>query len=259
MSDQKGIYTASVSETERRRLATFEYPNEVSRRILGDLQFESLIDAAAGPGTGIAEYVVRERGATYAAFDLNPGMVTMLWNGVTEKGITANIFEADVLDIPAEVGHADVVHSRFLLMHLSSNEKRRKALAGMLSIADRYVLLLEYNWRTMEAPFVPEVDAFKKLSLALMEQLHIDPYAGETMQGFVQELVPEGWFQFKHDQRATGDPSELVQLCEVQSNFAMKLGITDLASEFINLAAKILDRQAFEFTPPEIVIAIIRA
>lgn len=258
MSDQRGMYTSPAPEVERRRLATFEYPNEVSCRALDKLQFDSFIDAAAGPGTGIAEYVVHVRQATYTAFDLNPGMVDMLSRGLKEKEIPANVFEANVLDIPSVVGHADIVHSRFLLMHLPSEEKRRKALGGMLSIADRYVVLLEYNWRTMEAPSVPAVDTFKKLSLELMDALHVDPYAGETMQGIVRNLVPEGCFQFEHDLRTTGNPAELVELCRVQSDFAMKLSMVDLASKFVELAAHILDLK-FDFTPPEIVIAIIRA
>lgn len=260
MSDQEGIYARSVVAAERDRLTGFIYPNTVSRSALEGLEFNSLIDAGAGLGTGLAKYVVRERKAKYVAFDLNPGMVTLLSTGLRQENIPARVLEADILNIPQEVGHADVIHERFVLMHLDSDAKRQQALAGLLAIADRNVVLLEYDWMTMgSSKHADIVGSFRNLSLEFMLNVNIDPFAGRTMQFLVNEVIPTGQFQFLRDQRPEGDyTEELIVLCNVQKEFAAKLGMPILSGQFANLG-KLLASCSVEFTPPVVNIAIIQA
>ena len=252
------MYDAPVTEAERNRLATFSYPNQVSCKVLDTLEFSSCIDAGAGTGTSLAEYIIG-RGASYTAFDFKPEIVAQMNDGLRAKNLSARAVEANILDIPATVGHADVVHERFVLMHLSQAD-RSKAFANLLDIADRNLLLLEYNWRTMRSSHhSTTLKLFEEGAYAFMELLHIDPYAGEAMRGLVHDTLPHGQYEFGRDLRTEGNyTSELIALCEVQSVVARRMGRLDLAEKSANLKAMLSD-SPIEFVPPEVVIAVIRA
>lgn len=258
MSDQGRMYDAPVVAAERNRLATFSYPNQVSCRVLDTLKFSSLIDAGAGTGTSLAEYVIR-RGASYTAFDFKPEMVAQMNDGLRTKNLPACAVEANILDISPLFNSADVVHERFVFMHLSEADQPN-AMNNLLYIANRNIVLLEYNWRTMESSrHTAELERFRECAFPFMELLHIDPYAGETMQLLVRDMMPHGWYEFKRDQRPEGNyTSELITLCAVQCNIARRIGNADLAERSAKLK-EAFSVSPIEFVPPEIVVAVVRS
>ena len=258
MSDQGRMYDAPVVAAERDRLATFSYPNQVSCRVLDALEFSSLIDAGAGTGTSLAEYVIG-RGATYTAFDFKPEMVAQMNEGLQAKDLPARAIEANILNISPMFNSADVVHERFVFMHLPTADQP-DAMNNLLYIANRNIVLLEYNWRTMESSrHAEELERFRECAFPFMELLHIDPYAGETLQNLVRDMMPHGWYEFKRDQRPEGDyTSELITLCDVQSNIARRMGNADLAERSAKLK-EAFSVSPIKFIPPEVVIAVVRA
>jgi hypothetical protein len=257
MSDQERLYDAPVGEVERNRLASFSYPNQVSRGLLDSIGFSSCIDAGAGTGTSMAEYVIG-RGASYTAFDFKPEMVAQMNDGLRAKNLPACAIEANILNIPATVGRADVVHERFVLMHLSSADRSR-AVGNLLDVANRNVLLMEYNWRTMRSSrHSAMLKRFEESAHEFMELVGIDPYAGETMQKLVRSTLLRGRYEFVRDQRPEGDyTSEFIALCEVQNAVARRLGRLALAEKAENLKVMLSD-SPIVFVPPEVVVAVIQ-
>ncbi len=57
------------------------------------------------------------------------------------------------------------MHARFLLVHLPSEEDRRRAFDGLFSIADRRLVLPEWNWEVLQPISHPVLGMLKKLSI----------------------------------------------------------------------------------------------
>lgn len=264
-SEHGNVYVEGVDVIEQKRLETFSYPHYVSCQLLSEIGFRSLIDAGAGPDAKLAQYVVQERGAEYSAFDVGKtsmagaerNFADIMRDKLREQGITARVFHADIRDIPPEVGRADVVHERFVLMHLP-DEARHAALTGLLAIADHKVILMEYNWRPIgSAAHSSLISRFVEMSFEVMRLFHVDAFAGETMQPLVRQIVDDEKYEFKSFLRAEGNYSmELVQLSLMQSRLAIRAGNNALAQELKKLADKI-ERSPVTFVPAEIVAAVI--
>ena len=258
MSDCGNLCVPSTV-AENDLLRDLAYPTAVSRHVLDRISFDSLIDAGSGFNTSLAEYVVNERHATYTGFDLIDGAVDYLISSLGIKNIPARVFAADILNVPQEIGHADVVHERFVFMYLASGKMWQQAFSNLLSIANQYVILVEYNWRTATSIQNPELmDRFKKLSFEFFEAAHIDPYAGETMQDMVRRTIPGDRLEIFHDQRPEEDhTASFASLCETQSKFASALNKPSLSRKLAGLASRI-SAPGFWCTPPETVVAVIR-
>ena len=265
----ENMYEQGVSATERERLENFPYPHQVSVQILSNLTFAGLLDAGSGPDTKLAKYVVHERKANYNAFDNGKTVVDgheesfsqILVNNLEKEGIRGNVYQADVRRIPGWMPSADIVHQRFVLMHLPGQDVRGKVLRDLFSIAVHHLILMEYNWRSVTSTKDQEtLNRFVSMSYQLMMIARVDPFVGESLKDLVASELPPGQnrsYLFKTFLRPEGPySSELIQLCRMQSGLAERLGESELSVGFIRLGDQ-LERSPIFFVPAEICVAII--
>jgi hypothetical protein len=260
------VYDAAVADSEKQRLEDIKFPHDVSCTILKNFSFTSLIDAGAGPDARLAQYVVRERKAKYAALDFGKVVIdgeekafsTILSGKLQQLNIPAQIFYADICNIPSEIERADIVHERFVLMHLSI-EKQRKAIQELIRIAKTAVVLLEYNWNTIRSTqYADLTTSFLETSCSLGKVVQFDPLAGETLKTRVPEIIGnEREIAFWSFPRPEGDyTAELIQLCTVLGRTARLAGSMNLANKYANIANR-LQMSPITCVFPEIVAAVI--
>jgi hypothetical protein len=186
---KKNFYRTAVGSIEKERLEEFEEPTRVSLEILDGLEFTSLIDAGAGPNTELALYVTKQRAAQYTGFDIREDFTTALRDNLGAERISARVLSADIRLIPSRVGRADIVHERFVLTHLSVDD-RSKALNELLNIANDKVILMEYNWRPMRSTaHSPMLRRFIEASAEAMEPFNINPFLGESLPGLINGMA----------------------------------------------------------------------
>lgn len=260
---KKQMYSGLTSPVEVDRLKNFDYPFTVSRSVLEEISFDSLLDSGAGLNIKLAEYTVNDRKAKYSAFDSGKSLVgdmvqtfaDIMRSELVQKGIQADTFSADVRNIPAGIMPADVVHQRFVFMHLSEAD-RRIALSELLRLAKKAVVLLEYDWSTIRSTNHSEIlDQFIQMSFKTMNLFDVDPHAGENLKSIVSEAVVGPNVEFKNFQREEGDyTDEIIKLCKMQSELCKRAGESQLFESFIELA-NTLELSPITFVPPSVVCA----
>ncbi len=128
---KESMYQGDAGDKEKERLETFSYPHQVSCMLLDDITFRSLLDAGAGPSTMLAEYIANGRGADYYAVDNGKMVVNgqdkffsdILSEKLAQRGITVDVRNADICNLPYQDNFVDVVHVRFVMMHLPHDQK----------------------------------------------------------------------------------------------------------------------------------------
>lgn len=239
--DLLNIYATPVPPSVTRLMDVLTFPHHVSREVLWDLEFTSLIDAGAGKDSRLAEYVVNERGARYTGIDIGREEVDgrsipfteLLGDRLRAMGVAAELIEADVRALPPGVRPADVVHARFVLMHLSPDDRRR-ALEQMLRVARAHVVLLEYSWRTIGSDtHAALIGGFVDRTFDLMAEVHADPYSGEKLEALARDVAGDRRRRARTFHLPEDDHTEqFVVLCQMQADIAHRHGRPDLAREF---------------------------
>lgn len=92
------------------------------------------LEVGAGTGT-VARWLLREAGvAEVVALDRDTSALT----GLTEPGL--RVVTADLTDETLDLGTFDVIHARFVLMHLPERRRLISRLAGLLNPGGRILL-----------------------------------------------------------------------------------------------------------------------
>jgi hypothetical protein len=246
-----GMYDEAVDEVEKERLHSTQFAHHVSCTILDGWQFGSLLDAGSGPDSRLADYVVKKRGASYAACDSGKAtirgserpFIELLGEDLRCRGIPARLFNADLRRLPPDIGPVDVAHARFVLMHLATLD-RRTVIENLLTVATKYVLLLEHNWGSIDTTHDNGVlKRFVEASFALSSSYRIDHFAGETIQSLVPDIVGTAAVKFTHFHREEADYSSvLIQMCRTQAAWALRARQSRLASTFADIADELAVR-----------------
>ena len=258
-ASEKGFYSEeNVPQQEIERLQKFEFPNQVSAKILSesDLKGKVVADFGSGPNAELGKFITSKE-AKYIPVDLRTEMLKNLKQDMESSGEQFYGFAADVKKLPLANNSIDISHQRFVLMHLSP-EDQLKAIQELNRVTRQQIDLIEYNWRTIESSTDQEKLArFLELSFKLMEKAKIDPYAGEKILELSKAINP-GAVQ-KTFKREEGDyTKELIMLCRTGSAMAKaRLKDDQLASDLGNLAEE-LEQEHIKFAPAEIVVVEIK-
>lgn len=112
------FYRSVLPEQEIERLRSFEFPDQVSITEIGEAKNLSVVDVGAGSNTKLEEYITLGGGKYFAA-DINRRTL-LVRSG--QKMQT----DAKSLPIIKMEGDRTLIHERFLLMNLGSDNNKRK-------------------------------------------------------------------------------------------------------------------------------------
>ena len=259
--------------SEEERLKLIKYPNEVSEELLdeSDLKGRKVLDAGAGPNSGLAKYI-NERGGMYVPLDVREGYLRAMKTDLGESNTPSYGVVGDVGRMPFRDGEFDVVHERFVLMNLvPANQKR--AFEEMLRVAKDEVILMAYDWSAIGSPTHPEIaERFKRAGTTLLTHMISDPYFGRRLEKFVRDVSPGVRVHIRHFEREANEENvpELILICRSLRDGARmasereglspetKERLEESAKEFTELIGEIEQASGFKFAPPEIVAATAR-
>ena len=112
------FYRSVLPEQEIERLRSFEFPDQVSITEIGEAKNLSVVDVGVGSNTKLEEYITLGGGKYFAA-DINRRTL-LVRSG--QKMQT----DAKSLPIIKMEGDRTLIHERFLLMNLGSDNNKRK-------------------------------------------------------------------------------------------------------------------------------------
>jgi len=192
MTTDKYLLADVAFATERERLeilerlidpATFAWPTR-----LGISEGWRCLDVGAGVGS-VVHWMAERVGAngTVVAADLDTRFLR------ARDLPNVEIRELDILEDEIEVNHYDIVHTRFLLLHLSSPER---ALAKMVSaIKPGGWLLIEDADHTTVAAVDQNHALSRVFNVTIRKEmdftaasLKVDPYFGRKLPGLIKQL-----------------------------------------------------------------------
>ncbi len=200
MTSNKYVLADVAFDTERGRLNTLESLNDPASiewlTRLGISKGWRCLDVGAGGGS-VARWMAERVGAngTVVAVDLDTRFLRAL------DPPNVEIRELDILEDEIEVNHYDLVHTRFLLMHLSSPER---ALAKMFSAVKPggWMLIEDGDYTTVAAvdqnhalSRVFNVTNRKELDFDAAS-LNVDPFFGRKLPALMKQL---GLRDFDHE------------------------------------------------------------
>lgn len=134
----RGFYDGAVPRAEEERLRGFKYPDQVSARFIpADLTDQIVLDVGAGPNPTL-QGLVTERHGRYVALDINQQFLKARPEGARVR--------ADSQALPFESKGVDMVHERFMFMHLPPYV-RRGAIAEMARVG-KQIVALEWDWQS---------------------------------------------------------------------------------------------------------------
>jgi SAM-dependent methyltransferase len=282
MGDKKGAYYPAITPEELEIYADFEFPHKVSVEILQEREVGTLYDLGCGPDFRLAQYVYRERGASYVGIDNSNAMdeddiakpvVEILGRKLTELDIPAKLFQADIRNIDGTVPIGEIklwepgiAHGRFVLMHMSE-EDRVQAILQCLHSVSPVAIFSDYDWGTLhstdEKHFIKD---FKRMAVELMGCYNTDPFSGNSLERVAVKTV-EGkpWkVTSKRFPRPEGPwTGELVKLTRmmIARTSASQTNRPNLAKQFQSalrkLESSIFDSKPVQFVPADIVSVII--
>lgn len=180
-TENKNIYESAVStHEEEQRLKEFGYPTVVSTKILSKdvIRGKTIMDIGSGPNTDLGKWVAKQGGEHFIAFDIQKRSID------TQHTAGSLAVQGDTRQMPFIEGGADITHERFMLMHLS-REERKKAIGQILSIAGERSVFVEYDWNSFEGS--PLVNRFRDFALRFLETHGADPFLGATLRMEVEE------------------------------------------------------------------------
>lgn len=255
-----GIYIREIVPKEEvlRLKEMRDYPNRVSAELLGsNLDGKIVLDVGSGSQSELGKYV-GEQGGTYIAFDISDQMLREIEKGLVGIGISFLGVLGDAERLPFGNGKVDIVHHRFVLMHLPEN-RQKESIKEALRVAKERVLLLEHNWNTLRSVNNREqIERLRELSLKFASHLKIDLNLGDRLSELVQEFAQDSTVIIQRFDREEGNYTpELISLLRSATEISKKIirdeelarGFEELRTEF--------EHSPITFVPPEIVAAVI--
>ncbi len=256
----KNLYEAGAPSVEAQRLESFDWPNQVSRSIIETINYRahinSLLDAGAGPGTGVAR-ICAEFGIAYTGFDnglfeTGPYRISFaekLRGNLNYEGLRGASVFANVLDVgldsfyglnpdPRNNDLYDVAHMRFVQMHLGEIH-RDIAVINLLKLAKKRVILMEYDWQSVASSTHPEliqecvstVENFAKL-------VNLDIYCGRSLANAEQSFgFPTNYAIYSRPEGPFA--AELLSKLPTCIQVSKQLGHEELSEQLMAVSKKI--------------------
>jgi ubiquinone/menaquinone biosynthesis C-methylase UbiE len=142
---------------------------------------QRLLDVGCGPGTLTADLAARVAPGPVTAVDNAVAVLETARATLAERGIEADVRQADVYDLPFEDGAFDVVHTHQLLHHLADPvaglvEMRRVCAPGGV-VAARESDFPAMTWY----PEDPALDRWLAIYLAMARANGAEPAAGRRL------------------------------------------------------------------------------
>ena len=228
MNEQPNVYErGNIPDEERKRLEQFEYPLHVSTQVLGeDLSQKRVLDIGAGPNTKLGEFV-QNHGGHYAALDISQPFLA------AQQGKGFDAVQGTAVELPIGTETADIVHMRFVLMHLSP-EARARAITEAFRAGKERVIFVDFSRRDMQGS--QAIKCYFDFQIAMMHRLGIEPFMGEKLGNEVKQVLTgeanariservfqEGKGNFYH---------ELLPLIAMERKIYARLNNTVLSAEF---------------------------
>lgn len=255
MSEGKNIYEeGAVSDVEKNRLQTLEYPVAVSEEVLGEnLKSKSILDLGSGPNTELGEYS-KEHNANYIALDVNEIFLQ------EQKKEDVEAVRGSVEQLPFRDNSVDISHMRFVLMHLPE-ERRKDVIEEALRVARERALFLEYDWETTRGGDV--VSRFRLLAISFMKDRGIEPFMGKELKSEIELAVsPNNKITEWRFHRNPGNYyNEIIPLAQSMKSFAEKEKDEELVRSIDEIISQLEDEarkeRPEEFTRPDIVVVAV--
>lgn len=229
---QEGFYgTEGVPSSEINRLQRqAEFANEVSKELLEseELAGKTLLDAGAGSSSaGFAQFV-EDRGGQYIPLDLRAEMLHALKEkrGETdrgeEEGFGAGV-QGSIMELPFADESINLAHERFVLMHLSPDE-RKKAVSELMRVSKEKIFLVEFNWDSLASSSNdPRLLDFKKYSAELQKLSGIEPNMGDRLPELIEAAAPGKAYHLTRFDRDEGNyTDDFVGLAQISSDMALR-------------------------------------
>lgn len=264
-SKGEGFYEGNVPAEEVERLSSYDYPNTISRKFLPDrLDGKTVLDVGSGSSSALQK-MIEERGGSYVALEKNSDLLHA-------RPSYGKQVQGDARQMPfvhdGSTKKIDVAHCRFVLMHLSA-EDRLRVIQEINRIANEAVFL-EYDWGSWEKRLKEDMITYadrpefqKSLALqkrfienskALGETAGAEMNMGEKLKEEVQGVVGKPIRETRIE-RVPGDYYNDMVLVGTKANIPMwrklknEKGATemeDIVQEITSLDAK--ERAPFQWT-----------
>jgi len=224
MEKKRNIYeSGQVAENEQKRLRSIEYPTQISEEVLGaDIKGKTVLDLGSGPNDTLGKFA-REHGASYVAFDIHAGFLKKQ----RESGST--VVQGDIERLPFKEKGADIVHERFVLMHLLPDE-RRNAIRGMINAAKERAEFLEWDWGTVDGDELTR--RFRDFAIQFMRERGIEPLMGQKLKKEIEEVAAGqdvSIAEQRHNRGPEQDYAALIAFIKSMKEVALNMGNQRLA------------------------------
>lgn len=247
----KNIYEKTeVGDAEKKRLQELEYPTSISESLIGDdLEGKTILDLGAGPNLALGRFT-KEHLGTYLAFDINTAFLE------EQKKGEATPIRGSIDCLPFKENAIDIVHTRFVLMHLSPQE-RAKAIREALRVTKEKTLFLEYDWGAVTGGEI--IEAFKQFAVAFMQLRGMEPFMGAKLADTVREAIQDKFqIEEKRFHREAGNYyNEIIPLTKSMREVLTVIKEEQLLSTLNGLLARLESESQKEepeiFTRPDIV------
>ena len=250
---QKNLYEHAVAgsldvSAEAERLRVFEYPNSISKELLGsDLAGKFVLDIGAGDNKTLGTFVKENQGS-YIAIDIRePGQERM---GVR---LTADLKKARIPN-----GMADIAHVRFMLAHFAEVD-RKKVIPEIVGGASERAILIDYDWTAVAGnEFMEEL---KKLNFDAQELTGFTPDYGARLAREVESVVDSSKYEIatkRFNQGPVVAYQEVIGLIDgpMKASFSQKSG-EDFARRLSEVRAGIAEQTESDhptpFTRPDVI------
>ncbi|HET9174433.1 MAG TPA: methyltransferase domain-containing protein [Candidatus Saccharimonadales bacterium] len=143
-SNPANIYESGDSRfsQETQRLASFDWPTQISIEAIGELRASAhILDIGAGPNVQLANYV-KSHGGGYTALDKNASFLEK------QKAAGAETVLGDIRSLPFHDASFDISHIRFVVSHLGNDKQTSIQEALRVIKPTGKAIFIEYDWTT---------------------------------------------------------------------------------------------------------------
>lgn len=275
--EPRGIYESGDSEfaeAESRKHRGQTYPEEKSRKLIGDPRGLVVVDMGCGGSAALAVWI-HEMGGEWVGVDVNPMALAnhredYLKN--VDDPLEARWIQDDATDLGMNLGMpdwfagADVVHMRFLLEHVGSDDRDVRAIMNAVDLCkdDGRVIALDYDWRCFEGS--EAMNEWVREASGLLRGAGVDLNYGSKLKvkvGRALDLWGVGGEiesnVFKREN--CGDPDEFFLVAGATEGLARMLGENEVADRLKVLREKLEDERNSKgliYTPPEIHAVVVK-